>query len=277
MNDHNTLAFGIRYFSLGNLTFTDVVGAPTQQFNPIEFSPSVSYVINFDENTSFGIGGEFIYSNLTGGYYVGGIESYPGTAFAANLGFSKRFVCKDDRFSHIMGVSLNHIGSKISYTSNSDRDFIPISLAIGYQFKTDFERWSVSLSCEVSKLLVPSPPLYYSDSVDANNDPVIQGGYDPNVSVPLGMVRSFYDAPGGFVEEMSEINYQVGVMVQAKGFTLGTGYFYEAATKGNRKYFTVGLGYNFKDRVRLNASYLIPVNQNNPLANTLRFGMNFLF
>jgi hypothetical protein len=113
--------------------------------------------------------------------------------------------------------------------------------------------------------------------VDANNDPVIQGGYDPNVSVPLGMVRSFYDAPGGFVEEMSEINYQVGVMVQAKGFTLGTGYFYEAATKGNRKYFTVGLGYNFKDRVRLNASYLIPVNQNNPLANTLRFGMNFLF
>ncbi len=278
INKRSTIGFGLRYFGLGNLTFTNIVGNSTHTFKPYEFSPSASYVINFDELTSLGIGCEFIYSNLTGGANVGGIKSHPGIALAGNLGFSKKFLGNDDRFSHMIGVSLNHIGSKISYTKNSRKDFIPTTLAIGYQFKTEFDDWSIALSYEVSKLLVPSPPLYFADSVGVNGDPVIKSGYDPNVSVPLGMIRSFYDAPSGFSEEMKEIVHQIGFMAQFHEFTAGLGFFYEDGTKGNRKFFTLGVGVNLKDQVRINCSYLLPMNnQNSPLANTFGFGVNVLF
>lgn len=277
-NKHSTLGFGLRYFSLGLITYHDIVGNITTQFNPNEFTTSLSYTLNFDENTCLGIGGEFIYSNLTGGYYVGGVETRPGMAIAANLGFSKRIVSKDDRFSHIVGISLDHVGSKITYMKDGHRDFIPITLALGYQFRMDFDRWSISVSYEASKLLVPSPPLYYSDSVDINNNPVIRYGYDTHVSVPLGMIRSFYDAPSGFKEEMNEIIHQVGLRAMAYGFSCGTGFFYESGSKGHRQFFTVGLGYNLKDRLRVNFSYLIPYN--NPislLAKTWRLGLNVMF
>ena len=128
---------------------------------------------------------------------------------------------------------------------------------------------------DLNKLLVPPPPSYVKDTV--TDELVIVSGDDPNVSVPVGMVKSFYDAPGGAKEELKEISFSTGAEYwYAKQFAIRLGYFYENEIKGNRKYFTAGLGLKLKV-FGLDFSYLIPANNmnNNPLAETLRFSLLF--
>ena len=67
-----------------------------------------------------------------------------------------------------------------------------------------------------------------------------------DVSVFKGMLRSFYDAPGGFKEELSEINYGIGLEYAWKETVfVRTGYFNQPYLKGNRKYLSLGLGAAF--------------------------------
>jgi hypothetical protein len=282
IDKNQVIAMSLRYFSLGNITFTDVVGTTTQQFNPNEFSLDAAYARAFSSRFSGSIAFRFIYSNLTGGYYVGGIESHPGTAFSSDVSIFYRnneLRLKDYDATFAFGVNISNIENKISYTSNSDKDFIPINLRIGTAYTIDFDAYnSLTAAVDLNKLLVPSPPLYYSDSVDIHNDPVIKAGYDPNVAVAVGMIHSFYDAPGGLSEELREITYSVGFEYwYAKQFAIRGGFFYEDATKGNRKFFTVGIGLRL-NVFGLDFSYLVPVNnQNSPLANTLSFSVLFDF
>lgn len=100
---------------------------------------------------------------------------------------------------------------------------------------------------------------------------------NPNVSIAQGMIQSFYDAPGGFKEELKEYNPSVGLEYwYDKQFAIRAGYFYEAPTKGNRQYLTLGAGVKY-NVFGLDFAYLIPVKQNNPLQNTLRFSLLFDF
>lgn len=281
IDKQQVIGLSLLYFSLGDITFTDVVGNTTQQFNPNEFAVDAAYARSFTDRFSGSLAFRFIYSNLTGGYYVGGIESHPGMAFASDVSFyyrNKDLRLRDYDATFAFGANISNIGSKISYTSNSDKDFIPINLRIGTAYTIDFDDYnSLTAAFDVNKLLVPSPPLYYADSVDVNNDPVIKAGYDPNVAVAVGMFHSFYDAPGGFKEELNEITYSLGMEYwYAKQFAIRTGYFYEASTKGNRKFFTVGIGLRL-NVFGLDFAYLVPIYQNNPLANTLRFSLLFDF
>lgn len=282
IDKQQVIGFSLRYFSLGNITFTDVVGTTTQQFNPNEFSVDAAYARSFSSRFSGSLAFRFIYSNLTGGYYVGGIESHPGMAAASDVSIFYRnneLRLKDYDATFAFGANVSNIGSKISYTSNSDKDFIPINLRIGTAYTIDFDAYnSLTAAVDLNKLLVPTPPLYYADSVDTRGDPVIQAGFDPNVSVAVGMYHSFYDAPGGFSEELREITYSAGLEYwYAKQFAIRGGFFYEDGTKGNRKFFTVGIGLRL-NVFGLDFSYLVPVNnQNSPLANTLSFSLLFDF
>jgi hypothetical protein len=100
-------------------------------------------------------------------------------------------------------------------------------------------------------------------------------GKDPNVSVPVAIFQSFYDAPGGFKEEIHEITYSTGIEYWYNNqFAIRGGYFHENASKGNRKYFTTGAGFKLKG-FTIDFSYLMPLAQNHPLARTLRFSMSF--
>ncbi len=284
IDKQQVLGISLLYFSLGNITFTDLVGNTTQQFNPNEFAVDAAYARSFSDRFSGSLAFRFVYSNLTGGYYVGGIESHPGMAYASDVSVFYRnneLRLRDYDATFAFGANISNIGSKISYTSNSDKDFIPISLRLGAAYTIDFDDYnSLTAAFDVNKLLVPSPPLYYAaaDSVDDSGDPVIKSGYDPNVSVAVGMLHSFYDAPGGFSEELREITYSVGMEYwYAKQFAIRGGFFYEDGTKGNRKFFTVGIGLRM-NVFGLDFSYLVPVNnQNSPLANTLRFSLLFNF
>lgn len=281
IDNEQTIGFSLRYFSLGDINFTDLVGNPTGSFNPNEFSLDGAYARAFSDKFSGSLAFRFIYSNLTGGQYVGGIESHPGMAYASDISLfynNTELQLRDYDATFSMGMNISNIGSKISYTKNSDKDFIPINMRIGAAYSLAFDDYnSITAAVDINKLLIPTPPEYYQDSVDLDGDPVIKAGYDPNVAVPVGMFRSFYDAPGGFKEEMNELSYSFGLEYwYAKQFAIRGGYFTEHSTKGNRKFFTVGIGLRL-NVFGLDFAYLIPIYQNNPLANTLRFSLLFDF
>ncbi|NOR86784.1 MAG: type IX secretion system outer membrane channel protein PorV [Bacteroidales bacterium] len=271
IGDKQTVAASLRYFSLGNITFTNEEGIPQGDYKPNEFAVDLAYSRKLSENFSAAVVGKFIYSNLTLGQDVGGVESRAGTSVAADISM---YYKKPLRFSKGkrglwgFGVSINNIGNKISYTSSTEKDFIPTNLRIGGNLSMDIDDYSfISVSLDINKLLVPTPP-----ELDSLGQP-IPPYKDNNVSVMQGMVQSFYDAP--LKEELQEIIYSVGVEYwYDKQFALRGGYFYEHPQKGNRQYFTLGAGLRY-NVFGLDFSYLIATNPNNPLKNTLRFTLSY--
>lgn len=142
----------------------------------------------------------FIYSNITGGMTVGTTETKAGIAFAADASAyyttELKLGTRDGNIS--AGVNFSNIGSKMSYTTDVDPDFIPMNMRLGTTFMVNLDRYNaLGFSLDINKLLVPTPPVY-------DEDRNIIDGKDPNVSVPVAIFQSFYDAPGGFSEEMKE-------------------------------------------------------------------------
>jgi len=279
------LAMSLRYFSLGNITFTNETGQNIGQYKPNEFSLDAAYSFKFTNEVSGAIAIRYIYSNLTGGIYVGGAESKPGQTAAADVSvyYEKPIKISNVETKFGLGVNISNIGAKISYTENLDRDFIPTNLRLGFSYGVNFDKNnSLALLLDFNKLLVPTTPVYQLDSTgkyvyDANGNKIIEKGKDPNVGIVRGIIQSFYDAPGGFKEELREINIAAGLEYwYAKQFSIRAGYFNEASTKGNRKYLTVGAGLRYSV-FGLDFAYLIPVTQRNPLENPLRFTLLFNF
>lgn len=278
----------MRYFSLGNITFTDIVGNPIGQFKPNEFALDFGYARKLGDNFSGGMTARFIYSNLTGGINVQGAGTKPGTSFAVDLSGTYRNtkIKVGDKKSEIQaGLNISNIGAKISYSNTANKDFIPINMRIGSTLTMHLDDYNdLSFSVDINKLLVPSPPVYELDTngspkVDPNTGQyVIAAGKDPNRSVPAGIFGSFNDAPGGFKEELREFNPSVGMEYwYNKQFAVRAGYFYEHPLKGNRQFFTLGAGLRY-NVFGFDFAYLVPTNrQRSPLENTLRFTLTFDF
>lgn len=272
----NKSAWGgsMRFFSLGTIQFTNNLGEPMGQFNPSEFSIDGAYSRKLSENFSIGVGLRFIYSNLAGRtFLVGGQQAKPGIAGAGDISLYYRKNLKLGGYDHLFayGASLTNIGNKITYTNSTNRDFIPTNLRTGFAWTTRFDEYNeLTFLTEIQKLQVPSRPLYDS----ARN---IVAGKDPNVSVAQGIVQSWYDAPGGAKEELQEFIWQLGLEYwYAKQFAARAGFFHEAPNKGNRRYITLGVGLRY-NVFGLDFAYLVPLQQRNPLENTLRVSLQFNF
>ena len=277
LNDNEAIAMELRYFSLGDITFTDILGTTIGQYKPSEFALGAAYSRKLSDNFSLAIAGRYIYSNLTGGQSAGGIPTVAGQSIAADVAgyYTQQIRISGKDLDLAIGGNISNIGNKISYTETSVRDFIPINLRLGTALGTDFDDYNkMSFAFDINKLLVPTPPQY-------DKDGEIVAGKDPDVSVVSGIFQSFGDAPGGFSEEMREINYSVGTEYwYADQFAIRAGYFFEHDTKGGRKFFTFGSGVKY-NVFALDFSYLInasrAINGNNPLANTMRFTLVFDF
>jgi len=286
IDDRQTVAASLLYFSLGDITFTDEFGGDLGTYNPNEFSVDATYSRKFSEVISGAVAARFIYSNLTQGQFVQGAETNAGTSIAADAAvYYRKDVDLGNMGSEVTwGINISNIGSKISYSKTAiKKDFIPTNFRIGAGLKMNFDDYnSLAVLLDFNKLLVPTPPIYARDSsgqpiYDDENNPVISKGKDPNVSPVQGIIRSWYDAPYGFSEEMREWAIAFGMEYwYAKQFALRTGFFYEDQTKGNRKFFTVGAGLRYSV-FGLDLSYLIPLEQQHPLENTLRFTLHFNF
>jgi hypothetical protein len=283
-------AFGasMRYFSLGNITFTDIVGNNIGQFRPNEFAFDGCYSRKLGNKFSASMTARFINSNLTNGVQVSNQATKTGRTIAVDLGayYHNDEIKVSGKESTLMfGLALTNIGGKISYSTSVNRDFIPINLRLGGGMLIHADEYNqVAFQLEFNKLLVPTPPVYKLDAngnrvVDPNTGKyVLEAGKDPDVSVPQGMIQSFYDAPAGFQEELKEVNICAGVEYWYNNiFAVRTGYFYEAKTKGNRQFLTLGAGVKYHV-FGLDFAYLIPTNgQRSPLQNTLRFTLTFDF
>ena len=282
-------AFGasLRYFSLGNITFTDVVGNTIGQFRPNEFALDAAYSRKLSDYFSAAMTVRVIRSNLTNGITVGGQDTKPGSAVAVDLSgyyMNDELKISGKPTTFMAGIAITNIGNKISYSTSVNKDFIPINLRLGAGISVKADDYNrIGFQLEFNKLLVPTPPVYEIDPATGspkivNGQYVIQAGKDPNRSVPEGMFGSFNDAPGGFREELKEINICVGTEYwYNETFAIRLGYFYEAPTKGNRQFFTLGAGIKY-NVFGLDFAYLIPTNaQRSPLQNTLRFTLTFDF
>jgi len=276
LNDNEVIAMELRYFSLGDITFTDILGTTIGQYKPSEFALGTAYSRKLSDNFSLAIAGRYIYSNLTGGQAAGGIPTVAGQSIAADIAgyYTKAIRISGQDLDLAIGGNISNIGNKISYTETAVRDFIPINLRLGTALGTDFDDYNkMSFAFDINKLLVPTPPIY------DNGERV--AGMDSDVSVVSGIFQSFWDAPGGPKEEFREINYSVGTEYwYADQFAIRAGYFFEHDTKGGRKFFTFGSGVKY-NVFALDFSYLInasrAINGNNPLANTMRFTLVFDF
>lgn len=278
LDDKQVISGSLLYFSLGNIVFTNIWAGVERDFNPNEFAIDLAYSRLLSDHLSGGISFRYIYSNLTGGYSPSGVETKAGKTLAADVSvyYKNKIEVSDKDADLSFGLNISNIGDKMTYTDDKDPEFIPINLRLGSALKLELDQYnSLTLAADVNKLLVPTPPIYYQDSLDLSGNRVIRAGMDPNVSIPVGMIQSFYDAPGGFKEEIREITYSLGVEYWYSGqFALRAGYFHEHETKGNRKFFTAGAGLKL-NIFALDVSYLMPVAQNHPLARTLRFSLSF--
>ncbi len=280
IDNYQVLAASLTYFSLGEIIFTNMAGEPDGHHNPNEFAIDVAYSRLFSDNFSGGLAFRYIRSDLTGGAYVQGMASRAAWAFAADVSaYYRNDISVSGRAGEIaLGMNISNIGNKITYSDDQNAQFIPINLGIGSSLSLDLDPYnSIAVAVDFNKLLVPTPPVYYQDRTDDDGNPVIRAGMDPNVSVPMGMLQSFYDAPGGLREELREIFYSVGLEYwYLNQFAIRGGYYHEHETKGNRKYFTTGIGLKL-NVFTLDVAYLVPVYRTNPLANTLRFSLAFDF
>ncbi len=264
----------LRYFSLGNIEFTNDQGESLGQGNPNEFELTGAYARKLSEKFSAAVGAKLIYSNLATGRIVEGNEIKPGVAGAADLSLTYKTPVKVNKYDSdfTFGLAISNLGSKITYTNSINRDYIPTNLGLGGALKIGLDEFnSITFSTDINKLMVPTPRPEIDDDGDGIPD---YKQYSPI----RGVFKSFGDAPGGFSEEMKEMTYGLGAEYWYDDqFAVRMGYFYEHYSKGNRKYFSVGLGVKY-NIFGLNFSYLVPTsNQRNPLDNTLRFSLLFDF
>jgi hypothetical protein len=274
LDELSALSASVRYFSLGNITFTDYNAIDNGTFRPREFGVDLGYSRKLSDRMSLGIALRYISSNLTGGGYSNGLTTYkPGSAIAGDVSW---FYTGADESGQgwNFGVAVTNLGTKIGYTNDAtQKDYIPANLSFGTNYTKVFdENNKISFGLEASKLLVPTPPGFTNDPyVDSVNVAEYR-----NKSVVNSWFSSFSDAPGGASEELKEFQFQLGTEYSYNDqFFVRLGYFYEDKTKGARKYVTAGLGLKY-NVFGLNFSYLVPSGQGvnrNPLSNTLRFGL----
>lgn len=276
LDEYQTLSASLLYFSLGDIVFTNMDAQVIGNYRPNEFAIDFAYSRKLSENLSAAITARYIHSNLTQGLDVQSGSTKPGNSVAADV--SVYYQKKVDIFNtdalFAWGLNISNIGAKISYTDdNTRKDFIPTNLRIGPSLLFNLDDYnSLTFMADFNKLLVPTPWIpAILDSLGNITTPA--RGMDPDVSVPMGMIQSFYDAPDGMKEEIKEVTYSLGAEYwYNKQFALRFGYFHEHATKGNRKYFTMGAGLKYT-KFKLDMSYLVPTEQHNPLENTLRFSL----
>ncbi len=284
LDNKQTVAASLRYFSLGDITFTDNRGTPTGVFRPNEFTVDATYSRKFSDTWSGAVAARYINSNLTLGQTVQGQETKSGQSVAADIAVyhQKELNWRNFEYAEFaLGINISNIGTKISYSdATTEKDFIPTNFRIGPRLTLDLDDYNrLSFNFDINKLLVPTQPEYDSTALSNPNpgpESIIRGK-DPDVSVVEGMMQSWYDAPYGFGEEMQEFYFAVGAEYwYNKVFAVRGGFFYEDKYKGNRKYFTLGAGLKY-NVFGLDFSYLIPLEQQNPLENTLRFTLTFDF
>ena len=272
IGDYSAVSASLRYFSLGEV-FLDM-SDDAMTINPYEMSVDVAYSLMLSETFSIAAAVRWIYSDLTYDYTS---DTAPGSAFAADLScYYQNYINLGQRECQLgLGLNISNIGSKITFSGEEYSEFLPANLRLGASLMIPIDEYNrITLAADANKFLVPTVPQQEEGEDAAEYKDRVLREYN-DISAISGIFKSFSDAPGGFKEEMEEINYGLGAeYVYNDKFALRAGYHHESQSKGNRKYFTVGAG--FKMNVfSLDAAYVVATAKSNPLDQTLRFTLSF--
>ena len=272
IGDYSAVSASLRYFSLGEVQLSESDNGMT--INPYEMSVDVAYSLMLSEKFSLAAAVRWIYSDLTYDYTD---DTSPASAFAADIAcYYQNYINLGSRECQLgLGMNISNIGSKITFGGSDRSEFIPTNLRIGASLMIPIDDYNrISFAADANKLLVPTYPQQKDGESSADYDARVEKDYY-DVSSISGIFKSFSDAPGGFSEELKEIQWSAGAeYVYNDKFALRAGYHHESESKGNRKYFTVGGGFRM-NVFSLDAGYVIATAKSNPLDQTLRFSLSF--
>ena len=275
LNDRSAWAFSLKYFSLGDIQFNELIGGSIIDQGlerPNELTLDLSYSLKLSPFFSMGIAGRYIRSDLK-------ITSESGSKSANSLGVDVSAFYQGQEFQLTnnnkglfrFGINISNIGPRLNYDVGGQKNFIPSNLKFGTGLDLILDSSNIfGFYLEFNKLLVPSPVSSY------NELGVFEGYKQPDISFLKGILTSFTDAEDGIKEEFQEITYAIGLEYKfAESFSIRTGYFNENENKGSRKYLTMGTGFNL-GFIEMDISYLFSTSKvRNPLENTIRFSTTF--
>ncbi len=274
INKRHAVGASVTYFSLGELQSTDEEGNDRGTFKPNEFALDATYSLLVADGLSIGASFRYIRSDISNGMDIGNTTTKAANSFAADIGiYYNREIDQQNEFA--VGGFISNLGAKLSYSDDdTQKEFLPTNLRLGARYTYHVDNYNkLNVLFDINKLLVPTPPLsdgskYYANRTEYNQTNVIKGA-----------IQSFYDAPGGFKEEMQEIQLSLGAEYwYSDMFAARLGYFYENKYKGGRQYLSVGAGIRY-NVFGFDFSYLIPTTtiSNNPLTHTVRISLSVDF
>ena len=284
INEKSSFAASLRYFGLGDIELRQSFDDTPRTVSPNELAIDGSYALKLSERFSMAIAGRFIRSNLK--IPDGNTDASAASTFAVDVaGFyqSEEEFYSDFNGRWRAGFNLQNLGPKIKYDNDvTNTNFIPSNMRLGAGFDFIFDEYNkVSLTGEVTKLLVPTPPeitdVNGDGEIDSQDSSQLNSEYR-KIGWVSGIFKSFNDAPDGFSEELKEFTWALGAEYSYQdSFSIRTGYFNESVEKGARKYLTLGAGFKYQI-VKVDLSYLFSASKvRNPLENTLRFSLTFNF
>jgi len=265
-----TLGLSLSYFSLGKVGISDIVGNSLGSYTPNEFSLALAYSRRLSEHGSLGFSVKYLHSDLTQSTSV---VSSPSD-FAVDMGYySNTSFRNESSFSY--GISVSNIGPKLGGEAVGGANYLPATLRLGAQLHLNGYQKGINFSIETDKKLVPTLPIYQKDA-QGNNTTIILAGKDPNQSVASALISSFYDAPGGFKEELKQLVWGFGVEFEFRDkLFFRTGYHYENPYLGDQRYITAGAGIHI-DTFHLDLSYLFPTAATSPYKDEFRLSLGFV-
>lgn len=256
IDNMQTFSASLRYFSLGTITYRESADDVGYTGQPNEFAIDAAYARKLSDVISGSVAFRYIRSDITNG---SGTDGVPGNAFAADLSFYYQDMVKwgGRKGDFSAGFNIRNIGSKISYDDGVTKEFLPTYLHLGGAYSTEIDRYNkIGLSLEIKRLTVAKT----TDDDD-----------ESDLSVPASFFQSF----GDFATEDLRVSLG-GEYWYSEQFALRAGYYYEDESVGNGSFATAGAGIKF-NMLTIDASYIITMESDNPLANTIRFSLGFNF
>jgi len=296
LNERSAFAVSLKYFSLGEIELRADEFSQALIEKPNELTLDASYALRLSDQFSMAVALRYLRSDLK----IQAIDVNAKAAGSFGVDIAGYYQSEEEAYNDFNGrwrggFAIQNLGPKIKYDEGGRENFLPTNLRLGGGFDFIFDQYNrVNITAEVTKLLVPTPPVYgteynytdtngngvYDEGTDTlgaieNNDVIIEG-QDPNVEFLPGVFQSFNDAPGGFSEELDEFTWALGAeYLYQDSFALRLGYFNENELKGARKFFAMGAGFKYTT-INIDLSYLFSASKvQSPLENTLRFSLSF--
>jgi opacity protein-like surface antigen len=270
-----TFGAHLQYRNLGRHEGRDAQNNPTEEFSSYDLAVGVSYGKQFGEHLSLGTSFRYIHSSLATGQAVQGAgEAEAGRSFGVDLAALYRSPAIDlggTPTTISAGFNLANVGPAISYTNTPNSDPIPTTLRFGYAVTFDFDQYNkLTLANDFTKSL-------YKINVDGDStyaDPVLKALFSSWSPIT---VRTNAASDEEAVFETLSVLDQLVIGAGAEYwynnlFALRGGYFYENPYNGNRQFLTFGAGLRY-NIVGVDFSYIYALEEQHPLANTMRFSL----